>query len=192
MEKARCAGLLVLPTSSFNRLTGRRKSAFCVQSRSSDSLWVKLGARFQTRVVDDSPNQGGSAMLAISTRRPSPTVGNTGDKVEVDGDYFRILGRQSEIINVGGQKVYPAQVESVVQEMPEVAEVSVYGEKNAIMGQIVCAAIRLRESRAARRFHRELRQFCRQPPEFPIPVRVRLRKMRCRRTSKEPAENVAG
>ena len=75
---------------------------------------------------------------------------NTGDKVEVDGDYFRILGRQSEIINVGGQKVYPAQVESVVQEMPEVAEVSVYGEKNAIMGQIVCAAIRLREPRDAR------------------------------------------
>jgi long-chain acyl-CoA synthetase len=100
---------------------------------------------------------------------------NTGDKVEVDGDYFRILGRQSEIINVGGQKVYPAQVESVVQEMPEVAEVSVYGEKNAIMGQVVCAAIRLRELRNAGQFHRELRRFCRNRlQEFQIPVRVRL------------------
>jgi long-chain acyl-CoA synthetase len=29
---------------------------------------------------------------------------DTGDKVEVDGDYFRILGRDSEIINFGGQK----------------------------------------------------------------------------------------
>jgi acyl-coenzyme A synthetase/AMP-(fatty) acid ligase len=59
--------------------------------------------------------------------------------------------------------------------MPEVAEVSVYGEKNAIMGQIVCAAIRLREARDARQFHRQLRQFCRQRlQEFQVPVRVRL------------------
>jgi acyl-coenzyme A synthetase/AMP-(fatty) acid ligase len=43
--------------------------------------------------------------------------------------------------------------------MLEVAEVTVYGEKNAIMGQIVCAAIRLRELRDRRQFHRELRQF---------------------------------
>ena len=100
---------------------------------------------------------------------------NTGDKVEVDGDYFRILGRRSEIINVGGQKVYPAQVESVVQEMPDVAEVSVYGEKNAIMGQIPCAAIRLRQPRDQRQFYREFRKFCRQRlQEFQIPVRVKL------------------
>jgi long-chain acyl-CoA synthetase len=59
--------------------------------------------------------------------------------------------------------------------MPEVAEVSVYGEKNAIMGQIVCAAIRLRQPGDLRQFHGELRQFCRQRlQEFQIPVRVRL------------------
>lgn len=150
------------------------------KSRSSDSLWVKLGGEgFQTRVVDDMLQiKAESAMLGY-LNAPSPfTDGgwfNTGDKVEVDGDYFRIRGRQCDIINVGGQKVYPAQVESVVQEMPDVAEVSVYGEKNAITGQIPCAAIRLRQPRDARQFHRELRQFCRQRlQEFQIPVRVRL------------------
>ena len=150
------------------------------KSRSSNSLWVKLGGEgFQTRVVDDILQiKAESAMLGY-LNAPSPFTDdgwfNTGDKVEVDGDYFRILGRRSEIINVGGQKVYPAQVESVVQEMPEVAEVSVYGEKNAITGQIPCAAIRLREPRDARQFHRELRQFCRHRlQEFQIPVRIRL------------------
>ena len=150
------------------------------KSRSSDSLWVKLGGEgFQTRVVNDILQiKAESAMLGY-LNAPSPFTDdgwfNTGDKVEVDGDYFRILGRHSEIINVGGQKVYPAQVESVVQEMPEVAEVSVYGERNAIVGQIPCAAIRLRQPRDARQFHRELRQFCRQRlQEFQIPVRIRL------------------
>ena len=150
------------------------------KSRSSTSLWVKLGGEgFQTRVVDEVLQiKAESAMLGY-LNAPSPFTDDgwfdTGDKVEVDGDYFRILGRQSEIINVGGQKVYPAQVESVLQEMPEVEEVSVYGEKNAIMGQIPCAAIRLRQWRDERQFHRELRQFCRRRlQEFQIPVRIRL------------------
>ena len=78
--------------------------------------------------------------------------------------------------------------------MPEVAEVSVYGEKNAIMGQIVCAAIRLRESRDARQFQRDLRQFCRQQlQEFQIPVRIRLveNAMHGQRFKKNRRENVA-
>jgi len=169
------------------------------KSRSSDSLWVKLGGEgFQTRVVDDILQiKAESAMLGY-LNAPSPFTNdgwfNTGDKVEVDGDYFRILGRQSEIINVGGQKVYPAQVESVVQEMSEVAEVLVYGEKNVIMGQIVCATIRLRESRDSRKFHRELRQFCRQRlQEFQIPVRVTLAEnaLHGERFKKNRGENAA-
>ena len=130
------------------------------KSRSSDSLWVKLGGEgFQTRVVDGILQiKAESAMLGY-LNAPSPFTAdgwfNTGDKVEVDGEYFRILGRQSEIINVGGQKVYPAEVESVLQEMPEIAEVSVYGEKNAIVGEIVCAAVRLRKARDARDFQRD-------------------------------------
>lgn len=150
------------------------------KSRSSDSLWVKLGGEgFETRVVDGILQiKAESAMLGY-LNAPSPFTDdgwfNTGDKVQVDGDYFRILGRESEIINVGGQKVYPAEVESVVQEMPGVADVAVYGEKNAITGEVVCAAVRLLERVDVRAFHRELRSFCRQHlQEFQIPVRVRI------------------
>jgi acyl-coenzyme A synthetase/AMP-(fatty) acid ligase len=150
------------------------------KSRASDSLWVKLGGEgFETRVVEGLLQvKAESAMLGY-LNAPSPFTDDgwfeTGDKIEVDGEYFRILGRQSDVINVGGQKVYPAEVESVVQEMPEVAEVSVYGEKNAIMGQIACAAIRLRQPRDAGQFHRDLRHFCRRRlEEFQIPVRVTL------------------
>lgn len=37
----------------------------------------------------------------------------TGDEVEQDGEWLRILGRRSEIINVGGEKVSPAEIEGV-------------------------------------------------------------------------------
>ena len=83
-----------------------------------------------------------SAMLGY-LNAPSPFTEDgwfiTGDAVEVDGEYFRILGRQSEMINVGGEKVYPAEVESVLQLMDGVEEVMVNGEENAITGQIVRA-----------------------------------------------------
>ena len=55
------------------------------------------------------------------------------------------MAEARKIINVGGEKVYPSEVESVIQEVPEVAEVTVFGENNPITGQIVCARVRARE-----------------------------------------------
>jgi acyl-CoA synthetase (AMP-forming)/AMP-acid ligase II len=92
------------------------------KSKASDSLWVKVGGDgYQTRVRDGLLEiKAESAMLGY-LNAPSPFTPDgwlrTGDLVEVDGEYIRVLGRQSEIINVGGEKVYPAEVESVLQSM---------------------------------------------------------------------------
>ena len=66
---------------------------------------------------------------------------NTGDHVEVDGDYFLIQGRACERINVGGEKVYPAEVESVLLSIEGVADAAVVGTPNLILGQVVEAHI---------------------------------------------------
>lgn len=148
------------------------------KSRASDSLWVKIGGEgYQTRVVDGILQiKAESAMLGY-LNAPTPFTEDgwfdTGDKVEVDGEYFKILGRQSEIINVGGLKVYPAEVESVIQEMPNVAEVTVFGEKNPLMGHIVCAKVRLHQAEGRKEFSRQLRLFCRNRLQgYQIPVKI--------------------
>ena len=97
------------------------------------------------RVVDGLVQiKAESAMLGY-LNAPSPFTADgwlvTGDMVEVDGEYFRILGRQSDVVNVGGEKVLPAEVEEVILEVPGVADAAVYGEKNALLGQIVCARL---------------------------------------------------
>lgn len=150
------------------------------KSRSSNSLWVKVGGEgFETRVVDGILHiKAQSAMLGY-LNAPSPFTEdgwfNTGDEVEVDGDYLRILGRRSEIINVGGEKVYPAEVESVIQEMDNVAEVTVVGEKNPITGNIVCARVRLQQPEDPKAFTLRLKKFCRQRlPAYKTPVKVEL------------------
>ncbi|NPV76424.1 MAG: long-chain fatty acid--CoA ligase [Anaerolineae bacterium] len=148
------------------------------KSKSSDSLWVKVGGEgFETRVVDGILHiKAQSAMLGY-LNAPSPFTEdgwfNTGDEVEVDGEYLRILGRRSEIINVGGEKVYPAEVESVIQEMDDVAEVTVYGEKNPITGNIVCARVRLKTPRDPKDFALQIKKYCRgRLPAFKTPVKV--------------------
>jgi long-chain acyl-CoA synthetase len=152
------------------------------KSKSSDSLWVKVGGEgFSTRVAEGILQiKAQSAMLGY-LNAPSPFTEdgwfNTGDSVEVDGEYFRILGRRSEIINVGGEKVYPAEVESAIHEMPEVAEVTVYGEKNAITGHIVCAKVRLLSEIDIdpKIFVSKLKTHCREKMQaFKVPVKVNL------------------
>jgi len=85
------------------------------------------------------------------------------------------LGRKSEIINVGGEKVYPAEVESVIHEMENVAEVTVYGEKNLIMGMLVCAKVRLWHEEDKNHFVKRLKIFCSgRLQQFMIPMKISI------------------
>jgi long-chain acyl-CoA synthetase len=148
------------------------------KSKSSDSLWVKVGGEgFETRVVDGILHiKAKSAMLGY-LNSPSPFTEDgwmiTGDNVEVDGEYLRFMGRQSEIINVGGEKVYPGEVESVIQELDNVAEVTVFGEKNPITGNIVCAKVTLLHDEDQKAFATRLKNFCRERMQrYKVPVKV--------------------
>ncbi|XUM02988.1 AMP-binding enzyme [Streptomyces venezuelae ATCC 10712] len=67
----------------------------------------------------------------------------TGDLVEEAADgYLRIKGRAKEIINVGGEKLLPLELESVLMGSPLVEDCVVYGRPNAITGQSVCVDIK--------------------------------------------------
>jgi long-chain acyl-CoA synthetase len=150
------------------------------KSKSSDSLWVKVGGDgFETRVVNGLLEiKAKSAMLGY-LNAPSPFTEDgwfkTGDAVEVDGEYLKILGRRSEIINVGGEKVYPIEVESVILSMPGVKEVIVDGEPHPITGNIVRARVSLDSEELLSDFRKRLRAFCKDRlPMFKIPQKVEI------------------
>ena len=150
------------------------------KSKDNSSLWVKIGGEgFETKVVDGILwVKAESAMLGY-LNAPSPFNDEgymvTGDMVEVDGEYMRILGRQSEIINVGGQKVYPAEVESVLLQMDNVHDAVVIGEKNPITGHMVTARVNLGQPEDARAFKLRMFAFCRDKlASFKIPVKVEI------------------
>src|SRR6266508_4021403 len=150
------------------------------KSKSSDSIWVKIGGEgFETRVVEGILQiRARSAMLGyLNAASPFTEDGwfDTGDRVDVDGEYLRILGRQSEIINVGGEKVYPAEVDSVIQEMDNVAEATVHGERNPITGQIVCARVTPLRPEDPKALAARVKAFCRERLQpFKVPVKVSI------------------
>lgn len=66
---------------------------------------------------------------------------DSGDVVEVRADRVFFLGRANGSINVGGNKVMPEEIESVIKELTGVAFVQVRARKSAILGNLVEAAI---------------------------------------------------
>lgn len=118
----------------------------------------------------------------------------TEDAVEVDGDHLRILGRTSDLINVGGRKVYPAEVEEVLLDLDNVRDVAVFGQANPLTGQVVATRINLVTPEPLLEFKRRLRLYCKDRlPSYKIPVHVELTdveqfgaRMKKRRTSAAP------
>ncbi len=150
------------------------------RSKSSDSPWVKIGGEgFQTRVVDGILQiKAHSAMLGY-LNAPSPFTEDgwfiTGDRVEVRGEYMRIHGRDSDIINVGGEKVFPTEVEELILQLDNVADVTVYGEANAITGNIVCADVSLVNPEDGAQFIARVKRFCRERLQpYKVPVKVNI------------------
>ena len=99
----------------------------------------------------------------------------TGDKVLQKGAYIKILGRESEIINVGGEKVYPQEVENIIMELPNILDFSVYGEINPIIGNIVCAVIYLKNKEDLKKLYLRVKKYCATKlKKFMVPVKIQI------------------
>jgi acyl-CoA synthetase (AMP-forming)/AMP-acid ligase II len=138
-----------------------------LRSRSEDdaSTWVRIGGDgFEVKVKDNLLWVRSEANMIGYLNAPSPFDDDgwmcTGDEVEVRGDYMRILGRKSELINVGGQKVYPAEIETVLLQADNVSDATVFGVPHAIMGHTIQARVTLTEPEDPAAVNQRLRAWC--------------------------------
>jgi long-chain acyl-CoA synthetase len=150
------------------------------KSMAGDSTWIKINSeQFQTKIVNGILHVKAETAMLGYLNAPSPfTEGgwfDTGDSVETDGDYIHILGRESEIINIGGEKVYPAEIEEIIQMMPEVEDVVVNGISNPITGEMVQAQVKINTGESRAEFRKRMRAFCQDKLQpFKIPQKVIL------------------
>ena len=65
--------------------------------------------------------------------------------VDKESGLFRFKSRKNELINVGGYKVNPGEVENILLSIDGVKQVLVYGKANSILGNVLCADIQLED-----------------------------------------------
>ena len=104
-----------------------------------DELLVRSANRMLG--YDDSIGESNSQSSSGTVEQSSTEWFHTGDLVEVRGRRVLFTGRRTEIINVGGNKVHPLEVERVIRELPEVLDVRVFGRSSSIAGQIVAGEV---------------------------------------------------
>ncbi len=160
-------------------------------------LWYKLGSigapieNVEMRIVDPDTGaevptgdsgeiviRGPNVMLGY-WNRPDATAKairngwfHTGDIGRVDEDtYFYIVDRVKDMVNVGGLKVYPVEVENTIYQHPAVEEVAVYGVVDRFMGERVCANVICKAEQSVT--DAEIVAFCReQLADYKIPSAV--------------------
>ncbi len=149
------------------------------KSESSDSLWLKVGGDedHQIKIVDGILYIKSKMSMLGYLNAPSPFDAdgwmNTKDRVEQKGEYIRILGRESELINVGGEKVYPAEVESVLLEVPGVKDAIVGKMSNPILGTVVTCKIAADEGHDLAELKKNIQKHCAEKLEkFKRPVKI--------------------
>jgi acyl-coenzyme A synthetase/AMP-(fatty) acid ligase len=100
----------------------------------------------------------------------------TGDLVEEAEDgYIKIIGRNKELINVGGEKVLPSEVESILFQIPDLMDCLVYGEPNPITGQMVTAKVLFKDAIKISEAKKRIVAFCQNKLDrYKIPAKVIL------------------
>jgi acyl-coenzyme A synthetase/AMP-(fatty) acid ligase len=137
------------------------------RSKAPGSLWVEIGGPNVEYEVRDNILwlRAPTAMLGyLNAASPFDRDGwlNTGDRVDVDGSYLRILGRDSELINIGGEKVHPAEVENILLEAPNIVDATVVARPNPVMGSVLTAMVRLHTEEDGKALKKRLGQYCRE------------------------------
>lgn len=148
-------------------------------SRSSNSLEMKLSDPNQEyKIVDGelwlrSQTQVIGYLNASMENFTEDGWFKTGDLVEeLEDGYIRIKGRLKEIINVGGEKVLPSEVESVVLELDEVLDCMVYGANNAITGQMVAIQVVINNIISSKDAKKLIREHCKaRLDNYKVPVK---------------------
>jgi acyl-CoA synthetase (AMP-forming)/AMP-acid ligase II len=139
----------LLPKVDFRQTFGMSELGIVrVKSKARDSLFMRIGGEgVETRVVDNVLQIRSQSRMLGYLNAPSPFNSegwyDTQDVVEIKDGHYKVVGRTSDIINVGGLKFMASEVERVALNYPNVSLVKAYSKQNPITGQHVELVVQL-------------------------------------------------
>lgn len=134
----------ILPNTRLLQTFGTSETGIVkTKSKSSDSLYFKI-IDSEFKVIDNELFLKTKTQINKYEGLKSDSFTKdgwfkTGDIVDMDSDgYIKVISRKNNIINVGGLKVFPNEIEQIIYELDFIIEAIIYGKPNAIVGNIVC------------------------------------------------------
>jgi acyl-coenzyme A synthetase/AMP-(fatty) acid ligase len=135
----------------------------------------------EMKVEDGSLQIRSSRIAARYLGEDKPIAGpdgfvDTGDMVTLRGGRYYFIGRKDGVINVGGMKVHPEEVEAVINRHPQVRMSLVRTRKSPITGALVVAEVVLNtEPESPGKLQSEIFELCRQAlPRHKVPAAIRF------------------
>ena len=100
----------------------------------------------------------------LNFEEPNNSMGetwfNTSDQVIVEEDFLRILGRSGDLINVGGRKFFPSEIENLIRDLEDVKDITITTEKNEMIGTVIIANIVIEAEVDEMDFRMKFKNFC--------------------------------
>lgn len=156
---------------------------FSTKSYANNSLLIKVkSSDYETKIVDNILYIKSKYLMLgyLNEENCFDDEGwfNTQDIVEeFSDDYIKFLGRNSEIINIAGNKVFPAYIENKLLEMNEIIDVVVTKKTHPVLGQYIMAKIKTNANLSENEFKKLFYEFCNNSLEkYQIPQIIEISK----------------
>ncbi len=174
------------PLSHANPIYGRRKTgSIGIPVSSTDAKIVDLETGTRDLAVGEVGElvvRGPQVMKGYwnNPDETAKTLRNgwlfTGDIARMDEEgFFYIEDRKKDMVNIGGFKVFPREIEEVLYEHPKVKEVVVAGIQHRVRGEILVAHVVPKNGGDARALKREIREFAQQRlSAYKVPRRIEI------------------
>lgn len=147
------------------------------KTENNNSVWIKVSHSSDSiKIIDSTLWIKSNSNMIGYLNAPSPFNAEgwmcTGDKVESKGEYIKFIGRNSDIVNIGGEKVFPSEIENLLILDENILDATVYGVKNQLMGFVLNAEVCLFNPEPIDLFSSRIRKkLSLIIPKFKIPVK---------------------
>ena len=133
----------IFPNAKINNVYASTEAGSLFAAK-GDCFQVPEAIKDKFKVVDDELLIHKSLLGSSDSFKFTDDYYHSGDLIEwVDESrgLFRFMSRKNELINVGGYKVNPGEVEVSIQDINGVRQAMVYGKANSILGNVLCADV---------------------------------------------------
>lgn len=133
----------IFPNAKINNVYASTEAGSLFAAK-GDCFQIPEGIKDKFKVVEDELLIHKSLLGSSDSFKFTDDYYHSGDLIEwVDKSYglFRFKSRKNELINVGGYKVNPGEVEMAIQDIEGVRQAMVYGKANSILGNVLCADV---------------------------------------------------